>query len=593
MPEVPAERRSRVWFLSALVLLLLAMAANFLVRTRLLREQRGDLLGCGECFTVPALTADAWIAAVVLAIVAIGLLFRARGWRACCAVAAFLVMLPAWVDVGTFSTLSHRLLWSDALHFGGEGGALIDVAGPWLMRGRGLIVFGSMLGFIVAIVLLMRHGFAVSARWRALVAASALAVAALAWSYATPRYIDVWFYTNVYAFNDMMTGRRLHSPDEEARIHALSPPDPVCQAYADAPRSPPVILLVIESWSMHHSRLFSGLNDLTPGLDALAREGSWFPDFIANSFSTETALIALLNGVAPLPTHRARGVVAFDEVEGDFHRWLQASGYWNGFFTPGDLGFGERREWLPKIGITNAEGADHPAYAGWPRGAFDAPADRALFARWLQWYDGERPATPFLATLLTVGSHPPFKDVDDSDPFEPGEAAGMRRIDRDIRQFVAQLRTRGFFDDGILVVLGDHRTMTPIGSAEIARFGDQSAVRVPMFVLGASGLPHGRVPGPFQQSDFIPSLRAVITGQDCRTAGQGRWLGPAPVPAKQVVYQHPARRDEVRVLIDGHEHRLRLDGDDTRWIGTPPPDAARLRDELLRQRLSRDDWPMP
>lgn len=577
----------------ALALLLLAMAANFLVRTRLLRDQRGDLLGCGECFTLPALTADAWIAAAVLALIAVGLLFRARWWRGLFALAAFLAMLPAWVDVGTFSTLSHRLLWADALRFGGEGGAIVDVVAPWLRSGRGLAVLGSLIGFVVALAVLLRHAFAVSARVRALVAGAALLVAGLAWSHATPRYIDVWFYTNVYAFNDLMGARRLHSPAEEARIHALAPPAPVCQPYADAPRSPAVILLVIESWSMHHSQLFSGLNDLTPGLDALAQEGSWFPDFVANSFSTETALIALLNGVAPLPTHRARGVVAFDDVDGDFHRWLRARGYWNGFFTPGDLGFGERREWLPKIGITNAEGADHPAYAGWPRGAFDAPADRALFARWLQWFDGERPPTPFLATLLTVGTHPPFKDVDDSDPFAPGEAAGMRRIDRDIRAFVAQLRTRGFFDAGILVVLGDHRTMTPIGSTEIARFGDQSAVRVPMFVLGASGLPPGRVPGPFQQSDFIPSLRAVISGQDCRNEGQGRWLGPAPVPAKHVVYQHPGRRDEVRVLIDAREYRLRLDGDDTRWIGALPPDAARLRDQLLRQRLSRDDWPLP
>ena len=593
MPEVPNARRSRVWFLTALVLLLLAMAANFVVRTRLLREQRGDLLGCGECFTLPALTADAWIAAAVLALVAIGVAFRARWWRTLFALAAFLTMLPAWVDVGTFSTLSHRLLWADAIHFGGEGRALFDVAGPWLATARGLVVLASILGFVIALAVLLRHAFAVSARMRALVAVSALLVAGLAWSHATPRYIDVWFYTNVYAFNDMMSGRRLHSPQEEARIHALPPPAPVCRAYAEAPRSPAVILLVIESWSMHHSRLYSGLNDWTPGLDALAQQGSWFPDFVANSFSTETALIALLNGVAPLPTHRARGVVAFDEVDGDFHRWLQSRGYWNGFFTPGDLDFGERREWLPKIGIANAEGADHAAYDGWPRGAFDAPADRALFARWLQWYDGERPAAPFLAILLTVGSHPPFKDVDDSDPFEPGEAAGMRRVDRDVVAFVEQLRLRGFFDEGILVVLGDHRTMTPIGSDEIARFGDQSAVRVPMFVLGASGLPPGRVPGPFQQSDFIPSLRALIAGEDCRTDGQGRWLGANPVPAKHVVYQHPARRDEVRVLIDGDEYRLRLDGDDTRWIGAEPRDAARLRDELLRQRLSRDDWPLP
>ena len=593
MPEILAARRSRFWFVTALLLLLLAMAANFIVRTRVLREQRGDLLGCGECFTLPALTADAWIAAAVLALVAIGLLFRARWWRALFALAAFLTMLPAWVDVGTFSTLSHRLVWADALHFGGEGGVIADVATPWLGSARGLVVLGSVLVFVAALVLLLKHAPAVSTRARALVAAVALLVAGLAWSHATPRYIDVWFYTNVYAFNDMMTGRRLHTPAEEARIHALPPPVPVCRAYAEAARSPAVILLVIESWSMHHSRLYSGLNDLTPGLDALAQQGSWFPDFVANSFSTETALIALLNGVAPLPTHRARGVVAFDEVDGDFHRWLQARGYWDGFFTPGDLGFGERRDWLPKIGITAMEGADHPAYADWPRGAFDAPADRALFARWLQWFDQERPPTPFLATLLTVGTHPPFMDVDTSDPFVPGEAAGMRRIDRDVVAFVEQLRARRFFENGILVVLGDHRTMTPIGSDEIARFGDRSAVRVPMFVLGASGLPAGRVPGPFQQTDFIPSLRAVITGQDCRTEAQGRWLGPDPAPAKHVVYQHPARRDEVRVRIDDREYHLRLDGDDTRWIGAEPPDATRLRDELLRQRLSRDDWPLP
>jgi hypothetical protein len=65
-------------------------------------------------------------------------------------------------------------------------------------------------------------------------------------------------------------------------------------------------------------------------------------------------------------------------------------------------------------------------------------------------------------------------------------------------------------------------------------------------------------------------------------------LGPAPHPADVVVYAHPRLRNELRVMRDGETYRLRLDGDDTGWVGAAPTDGDAILDEVMRQRLSRD-----
>src|SRR5207344_299915 len=149
-------------------------------------------------------------------------------------------------------------------------------------------------------------------------------------------YIHELAYYNVWQVNLEVDPSRPYT-ERLWQQHPTRPPQPL-ECEEGLHTHPSIVLVVVESLSAYHSRLFSGLNDFTPQLDALAPTGSYVRTFHANGFSTEGGLIALLTGRVPIPTAgRFGSQMAFTEVEHDFHRWLARRGYFTAFFTTGDL----------------------------------------------------------------------------------------------------------------------------------------------------------------------------------------------------------------------------------------------------------------
>lgn len=581
-PSPPMETgRTADRLMAAAVALLLAGSAW---RAVLADAAFGAYTDCRGCLWRPVLAQDLWLLA---ALVALFLLARWLGSRLLAAViglGAAALALAFAADLVVQQLLSRRLLLDDVLRYGGEVLGNLSVLAPLartpagaalLLGGLGLVV---LAGLAVAAAPRQPRGRHAKA-WTGLLAASLL----LAWLQGPTLYLNRRAFENVLVTNRPDGMARPYGPATQAALAATPAPAPRCET--GLARRQSVIVLVVESLSLHHSQLLSGLPGLTPRLDALAREGSHFPEFYANGFSTEGGLIALLTGAVPLPTLRRGGTLAFDQVHGDFHRRLAARGYRTRFFTTGTLGFGARDQWLRAIGITEAEGDEQPAYAGLPRGAFHAASDAALFGRFLAWYDHERDARPFVATVLTVGMHPPYHGRSDG---AQGEAGTVRATDAAIDGFVRGLRERGFLREGLLLVVGDHRAMTPMQVAEWQRFGDSAMVRVPALVLGNSGLPPGPVAGAFQQTDLLPSLQFLLGERSCRGPLQGRMLGPDPIPAQVQLVADPMRYDRLRAFAGSREYVLELDGDDSRWLGPPLPGDYDLRLDVARQRLARD-----
>ena len=548
----------------------------------------GAYLDCSGCLAWPVLRADLALSGAALAAFVLARLAGRRVLAWGLAIAVMLLAFAFLADLWVLRLLARRLYSAEALRYGPELGAHLGVMAPLLRQWEGWALLLGSAGLLLGLARGIGGAAAAPRRraWHWALAAVALIGAAN--GPGLRPYLNRHSYENVVAINERDGMARPYGEATLQRLATVPPPAEVCEDGLATPR--PVIVLVVESLSLHHSALFSGLNDWTPRMDALAREGSWFPGFLANGFSTEGGLAAMLSGEAPLSTIERGGVMVLSRVHRDLHRRLAARGVPRRFFTTGDLGFGQRRHWLPAIGITEAEGAEHPAYAGLPRGPFNAAGDAALFARVLQWFDRERPPGAWLAAVLTVGMHPPYGARADG---LDGEAGAVRATDAAVGDFVAGLRERGFFDEGVLVVLGDHRAMVPVSRAEFARYGHQSMVRVPAFVLGRSGLPPGAIPGDFQQVDLQPALAGLLGEPSCRTPFQGRLLGPDPRPADVALLADPRRLDQVIVRQGGREFVLVLDGDDSRWLGEAPPagpldialEIARLRVERERRAM--------
>lgn len=562
---------------------LLALAALSLYRSQLVQSAYGEYVGCRHCFDASVWSSDAIVLGVLCALVALSRLLASRALRALLALVAFAVFAAYAGDVVTFRLLSQRLLFVDLLHFGREGAESLTVLRPWIATREGALVLAvAICGLAATLLAFWRHG---AGRRSALAWALVTGAVLIAVLLVPPMpYVHRNAYLNFWQVNRRSDPGRPYSAAFFERMRGHVPLALACEAGHAENLS--VILVVVESLSAYHSRLFSGLNDDTPQLDALAtRHGSYFTHFYANGFSTEGGLIALLTGAAPIPTAgRFGSTMAFTAVEDDFHRRLERRGYDTAFFTTGRITWGQRDRWLRALGMDHVEGSENRFYQGLPRGAFDAPQDAALVERFLQWFDARGPERPFMATLLTVGTHPPFYSpvTGTLDQF-----ARFREADAALAHLVRALDRRGFLSHGVVVIVGDHRAMTPIPKAEMDRLGPSAPWRVMGLAFGQTGLPPGEQAPPVQQTDLIPSLRYLLSRRACRTPWQGRFLGGPIRTAADIVLSDPLHRNQLVVAEPQGNFRLLLDGDDTRWIDTPPADGRSVLDEVNAERMAR------
>jgi lipoteichoic acid synthase len=256
------------------------------------------------------------------------------------------------------------------------------------------------------------------------------------------------------------------------------------------------------------------------------------------------------------------------------------AGYTTHYFTASDLDYEQSGTWLRALGFDSVEGSENPYYAGMPRGEFNAAEDAALFARFEQWLDQRHAQQPFVAVLLTVSSHPPFAHP------RTGELDARKTfayIDEQLADFHAYLQ-RGFLDHGILLITGDHRSMTPLLAEEYRDFGSRAFARIPLLIAGAVDMPRV-VDAAFSQSDVPASLAHLLGIAHCRSPFNGYFLDGQPVPPQFIVHARGDERDRVSVYAGTATADYLQDGDASRWLEPKPQQADLIGGWLVSQRV--------
>lgn len=574
---------------AGVVLALLLLLAIATIRAHFVDAIYAPVVGCDACFLLPALTHDLALVAAALLWITLILALRTRWLRVLLLAPLLLFIVLLIADVAVLRLLAQRLLLSDLFKFGHELAAIerITRAGFSL---RDVLVVLVLLTLGLVLSVLLRNAAALQRRGIALLLATVVALAALgAWGRGSaPGYVHADAYRNWVEVNLAQSIDAPYSADFLAAQQAMPAPQPVCTPGQARPRS--LMLVLVESLSTYHSGLYVASDSYLPRVDALARaEGSWFSDFIANGFTTDGGMIAALAGRAPVPGFQryasTDAFTGFEDPRDGFAAVAEEAGLYSAFFTTGTLGFVDKQGWLPKMGFDHFEGAEAPFYAGMPRGVFEAADDPQLFARVLDWYHRERdPSRPFAAAILTVATHPPFLVRASG---ERDERKVFAELDAALVDFHAQLKRAGYFDDGVLIVMGDHRSMTPVRPAEYLRYGESAFARTPMLVFGASGLARGEIAGLAQQTDLPASLRDLNGERVCRDPAQGLFLRPDPIPATYALHARGMPRSQIDVYRREGSFALQLAGDDSRWVGAAPPDAAMIAARIHLDRARR------
>lgn len=583
MTQARRDKLAVIWPALALA----AFAAAIVLRAFVVESHYGDLIGCEGCLFWPAIVQDLWILALAAGLL-LGVLaapFRPLAWLF--GLALSVLLLGFLTDVYILDVFGIRLFLADVALYGLSVPLIFEQfsssVGGLLPA---VILIGLLVAFALLPVLLPRRRLRSLLSGLALVSVVAASLAALG---PAPDFVNSWIYRNYLQANASTTES---VPYSDAFVDAL--PERVdarlpvtCQA--EAPDLRNVIVLIIESWSSYQSAAFGGHLDWTPELDALAVANTRFTRLHAGGFSTNEGLVNILGGVRLWVPFKH----LFDAAEFG-HAWgiddglpavFNRAGFHTAFLTTGPLTFLSKGEWLKDLGFDYVEGNQHPFYSDWERVAFQAAADEALYRRALQWIEGESDP-PFLLTLETVSTHQPYIHPDTGDYDIEGS---FRYADRWAAWFIDRLERAGYFDHGVVVVVSDHRSMTPVSPEEQARFGRGAASRVPMFLIdrewdGPAVL--DRVQG---LGDIVLGMRQRVGGEWCTDPTQ---TSPFDVDVGRsgcAFHLRGAERGRVDAFCDSGSGQIVLEGDDTRFVeldGLSRSRQAMLLTAIAKERIA-------
>ena len=494
------------------------------------------------------------------------------------------------LDLAAFQIFHTRLSFNDLFQY------LSDISFlPGLLNFSiytGLLLFFFFILFALTVMVFICHQGPENPKISGLILIVAFAAAGFHFSgKSDPYFIHAWMFKN---FIEINLGRGLDTPYSKEFIATTLKKgvdeETICIEKTTPVPQKNMILLILESFSMHHSRFFSGINDFTPNLDKIAIEGRAFTNFISNGFTTEHGLIALLTGRFPIPGIKESQYNFFSDSYKGYHdldhtlpKILTRNGYYSEFLTSGHLGFSNKGHWLENIGFDYIEGHDSEHYQGRKRFHFQAVPDDVLYERSLDRLELIKKKSPFFMAIETVSTHLPFIDPITE---ERSESLAIRFADNALGQFYNDLKETDFFGTGILIIVSDHRSMNLVTREELDLFGPKAPALVPLVIIGSGYT--GVEKNLFQQTDIFNSIENLVSPLDCCTSiFKGDLLS---VPSKSPLFAPYIRGDDrslVTVFSDTHVGNIRLEGDRTRLLDGYLQNEKPVISKLNYERITR------
>jgi phosphoglycerol transferase MdoB-like AlkP superfamily enzyme len=579
--QVPG-RAVRPWlghFVRADIALVLFVLAALVFKLKLMRPAATGWI------VLEVVQHDAIIFALLLLLCAVGLEV-VRRWSGLAAVtisrvciaAGLTVAISYTLDVFAYYFFNTRLYASDIVTFSSELRSVYSLLRTgWLIAGSipaWKLGIATVIGLVALYTcwLLLGHAARQPGRSRSLAAGTFLLMAF--YELPCPGYVytfaDKPLFENFIEVNANFFFQSNFSDGFRARLQAEGPPAEVCRPGRH--RRLNVVVVIVESLSAYHSKYFSGVEDWTPRLDEIARRETSLTNFHANGWTTIGGLISLLGRTFPFVPEKTEfnkwgspRLTDFMDLPRPLARMLSDQGYRTVFISGGDLAFLGQGDWLRAQGFQRLVGHKDPRFDKQKiRGPFDSVPDRLLYAVSLEEL-AEMPANgPYFAVIQTYWSHRPFMTPEGAEV--NGEEPVIRETDAQIGTLYERLMAAGFFENGLLFIVGDHRAMEPFRKEEFTRFGASAITRIPaVIVTRAVSLPKV-LSQDFQQRDLGASIEALVGEQYCTGPQEGAFLADPPTPGRCIMHGQADDRDVIFVKCGSREGTIAVAGDRTRVV---------------------------
>jgi phosphoglycerol transferase MdoB-like AlkP superfamily enzyme len=283
-------------------------------------------------------------------------------------------------------------------------------------------------------------------------------------------------------------------------------------AAAPAPLAPPfrrrptnVVLISVESLSASFLGAYGARDGLTPQIDALARDGLKFLQVFATGTRTVRGLEALSLGTPPVPGQSVVRRPANEHLA-TVGELLAPQGVTPYFFYGGYGYFDNMNAYFGANSYRVVDRTDIPKASIAHENVWGV-ADESLFDQVLRTLDEQPAGRPFFAHVMTTSNHRPFTypqgRIDIASP--GGREGAVKYTDYAIGRFIAQARSKRWFDDTLFVITADHcasvagKTQLPVDKYHI-----------PLIFYAPSLLAAGTFAPMLSQIDIAPTLLDVL-----------------------------------------------------------------------------------
>ena len=259
-----------------------------------------------------------------------------------------------------------------------------------------------------------------------------------------------------------------------------------------------VILVFLESASSVDSQKFGGLNNRMPWIDQVSNDWTAFINMHANGMSSDMGHIATLLWVEPIEfDYKGTRYENFTWYVPSLPNFYNSLWYSSIFLSTAPLSFLDQRSFLENIWYQTIIGEE--AFETRPKYTFDAAPDWDLYNKALEVIQEQ--TWSYFLTLQTISSHTPYDT-----PYGHSMEAMYRYEDETFSRFYEQLKATNFFNNWILIVIGDHRKMTPLEDDEFAKRWTTAAAKIVGFIIWKNIPKNTLSHWIYQQTDLFYSL---------------------------------------------------------------------------------------
>jgi phosphoglycerol transferase MdoB-like AlkP superfamily enzyme len=270
----------------------------------------------------------------------------------------------------------------------------------------------------------------------------------------------------------------------------------------DSEKQPNVILIILEGFSDKVIANLGGMHNIAPNLDSLCTTSTVFTSFYSTGNRSDRGISAVMGGY---PSLLSTSIMVYPEKSRSLTllpEYFNRKNYHTSFYYGGDINFYNLKTFVLQSNcgkiITKA---DFPANLG--RMSKWGVPDGYVFERALE--DLKTEKEPFMKTIYTVSSHPPY-DV----PFskikgnsnEKKYLNSVAYTDSCLGHFIEEFRKSPLWKNTLFIITADHGHMEP-GPTDIT---DPASYRIPLIWSGGVIDSVRQIKTITQQIDFGTTL---------------------------------------------------------------------------------------